>query len=178
MSIPKDSNDTMGQQPDEREVSLGRHRAQCSICRHPNCQDIEEAWVDWTSPEKIAYDYQISKDSLYRHCHALHLFAKRRENRMRVYEKILERLDLTKLSGGTILAAAKEYDKYAASQESMPGEHTDTKALFQRMTREERASFLRDGTLPEWFSGPSDPKTGIDQGNVNEAQNPETHSVQ
>lgn len=155
-------DDTKVQQTDEREVSLGRHKAQCSVCKHPNCQDIEEAWVDWTSPEKIAYDYHISKDSLHRHFRAVKLAAKRRKNRMRVCERFLERTDLTKPTGATILGMWKEYDKHATRQESMSTESPDPKALFKRMTRKERANFLRDGTLPEWFSGPSDPKAGID----------------
>lgn len=172
------SDDTKVQQSDEHEVSLGRHKAKCSICKHPNCKEIEEAWVDWASPEKIAYNYQISRDSLYRHSRALKLDAKRQKNRIRICERMLERAPLTKATGATILGFYKEYDKYASRQESMLAESPDPKGLFQRIIMQERASFLRDGTLPEWVLGQSDPKTGIDQGNVNEAQNPQTHRLQ
>ena len=168
-----DGDDTNG-----REVNLGRHRAQCSVCKHLKCKEIEELWLDWASPEKIAYDFQISKDAIRRHSRALKLDAKRQKNRMRICERMLERADLTKPTGATVLGFYKEYDKHATRQESMPAESQDPKALFQRMTMQERANFLRDGTLPDWFSGASDPKTGIDHGKVNEAENPETHSVQ
>ena len=36
-------------------VNLGRHEAQCSICCHPQRQEIEEAFVDWGSVGSIAF---------------------------------------------------------------------------------------------------------------------------
>jgi hypothetical protein len=34
---------------EERNAKLRRHQAQCSVCRHPQCQAIEEAWIDWAA---------------------------------------------------------------------------------------------------------------------------------
>ena len=57
-------------------VSLGRHAAQCTVCRHPPRQEIEEDWIAWASPAQIAYDYSVNRYSIYRHAHALDLSRK------------------------------------------------------------------------------------------------------
>jgi len=32
---------------EEWNAMLRRHQVQCSVCRHPQCREIEEAWVHW-----------------------------------------------------------------------------------------------------------------------------------
>lgn len=87
------------QQKDGHLINPERHAAQCTICHHPRRTEVEEAWISWTSPEKIAYDFKVSRVAIYRHCHALGLFRKRQKNLERFYEKIIEKLDLTKVTG-------------------------------------------------------------------------------
>jgi hypothetical protein len=60
-------------------LNLGRHEAQCYICRHPQRQGIEEKWIDWCSAYQIAKEHGVSHDSMYRHAHALDLFSKRKK---------------------------------------------------------------------------------------------------
>ena len=68
---------------DTKKPSLGRHRRTCSICRHMKCAEIEADFVTWRSPAAIAKEYELSdRSSIYRHAHALGLFAKRQRRRI------------------------------------------------------------------------------------------------
>jgi hypothetical protein len=51
-------------------VSPGRHEFHCKICSHPKREEIEQAFLTWTSPIQIAENYGVSRDSVYRHAHA------------------------------------------------------------------------------------------------------------
>ena len=91
------------------KVNLGRHQAQCAICNHPDREQIEYEWVNWGRTSYIAECYRVSRYGLYRHAHALDLFSKRERNIKGALEKIIERMDVTDMSGGTILGAIKLY---------------------------------------------------------------------
>ena len=134
-------------------VNLGRHQAQCTVCQHPQRQEIEEAWIGWGYTNHIAKDYGVSRDSIYRHAHALGLFSKRQKNHKLVVEKIMERLDWTEIHGSDILSAIKIYEKIiSAEQRIEQAQATNPKELLERMSQEERDAFARDGSLPAWFS--------------------------
>jgi predicted DNA-binding protein YlxM (UPF0122 family) len=178
MSQPTDANETKIPEPDEREVSLGRHRAQCSICSHPNCDQIEEQWLDWVSPERTADIFKVSRFAIYRHCRALNLFVKRRKNRMRIYERMAERADVTELSSASVLAAVKIYDTWASRMESAPVQSADPRRLLEKMSLEERERFVRDGSLPEWFGEIPGTESAQGEGEQSEAQTAQTLSVQ
>lgn len=154
ITVPSTTTQAGGQ---DGSISMGRHQSQCTICQHPHCREIEEAWIHWGYTYQIARDYGVSRDSIYRHAHALKLFQKRQANRKLVYEKIIERTDSTIMNGSTVLAALKTYDKIIAAEEQ--GERSKNKspaALLERMTQSEREAFARDGSLPEWFPGAAD----------------------
>jgi hypothetical protein len=128
-------DDPNGQQPEDRKVNLGRHKAQCTICKHPNCKEIEEAWLNWSSPAKIEYDYRVSRDALYRHCHALGLFSKRRKNLIRPYERIVERMDGVDFNGANVISALKEIEKLdSAEKASDAAQSADPKPAAQETT--------------------------------------------
>jgi hypothetical protein len=62
-----------------RPPDFAHHSLKCRVCRHPRCRDIEEAFLRWRSPEKLARDYDIPDHSyIYRHVHATGLFDRRR----------------------------------------------------------------------------------------------------
>jgi hypothetical protein len=46
--------------PSERAVSQGRHEARCSICAHLKREEIEQSFVAWVSPVKIAEEHCVS----------------------------------------------------------------------------------------------------------------------
>ena len=63
-----------------KPTSPGRHEYHCRICSHCKREEIEQAFVTWNSPVRISKEYGVSRDSVYRHAHALGLMAKRRRN--------------------------------------------------------------------------------------------------
>jgi hypothetical protein len=134
-------------------VKIGRHESQCTVCSHPQRQEIEELWIGWYNPGWIVDHYRVSRDALYRHVHAFDLFSKRQRNAKRALERIIERVDHTSFSGSVILSAIKAYTKMnSAGQGVEHGQGTNVKKSFERMSKEEREVFARDGSLPEWMS--------------------------
>ena len=71
-----------------------RHARKCCICVHPDRADIEDDYLHWFSPEKIARDYHLyDRRAIYRHAHATGL-ASRRSRKLRfVLELFLERAE-------------------------------------------------------------------------------------
>ncbi len=137
----------------EINVTLGWHMAQCSICNSPKRDLIEESWVNWCNTGSLADTYHVSRDAIYRHMHAFGLFRTRRQNIARVLERIIEKADFAPASCGQILTAINAYTKLEAEGQRMePTPSANLIPLIKRMSKEERASFLEKGTLPEWFS--------------------------
>jgi hypothetical protein len=137
-------------------VNLGRHQAQCSICRSEVREKIEDQFIGWMSPDLIASKYSnLTRDAIYRHAHALDLFAKRRRNVVGALEKIIQKVDLIPPTGATILSAIKLLAKMES--EKPPTQVSESKELFSRMSAAERETFAAKGTLPEWFTGEKTP---------------------
>lgn len=134
-------------------VNLGRHMAQCSICRSTFREEIEDRWVNWCCTKRLAENFNISRDCVYRHMHATGLFRNRQQNISRALEHIIERAEWTPMSGGQIVAAINAYVKLQAEgQKKESAQGANVNLLFERMTKAEREGFLQEGTLPEWFS--------------------------
>lgn len=156
-------------------VNLGRHQAQCTICQHPQRQEIEEKWIDWCSPYQFQKEYGISHDSIYRHAHALDLFSKRNKNVTRALERLIEKVDYAQINGSVVVSAIKELAKLnSQGRGAEQAQGTNPKELFERMSLEERAAFARDGSLPKWFPGatgatPSDGQEGEKESQDTEA---------
>jgi hypothetical protein len=157
-------------------VNLGRHQAQCTICKSPNRQEIEEMWIDWVHASHIASVYNVSRDAQYRHAHALDLFGKRKKNITRALEQIIERVGEVSPSGSAIVSAIQLYTKInSTGQRSEQAQSTNPMELFGRMSPEERELFARDGSLPEWYSRakgatPSDGQDGEKESQVTETK--------
>jgi hypothetical protein len=82
--------ETEGSQPRPCE---GRHQRKCYVCRHPERDAIEEAFIHWQSPNEIATDYELPDPRpLYRHAHATGLFARRQRNLRFALENYIERV--------------------------------------------------------------------------------------
>ena len=138
---------------EDGSVNLGRHQAQCTICSSPYRQAIEEAFVDWGSPYLIGKRYDVSRDAQYRHAHAFDLFSKRQRNIRMLLEKVIERVDNMPLEGPQIVSVIQTYVKlYSSGQGPAQAQGTNPKALLERMSKDERDAFARDGSLPGWFS--------------------------
>jgi hypothetical protein len=134
-------------------ASLGRHKRTCSICRHSKCKEIESDFITWRSPAAIAKEYRLSdRSSVYRHAHALGLFAKRQWNIRAALERIIEKAGEVDVTASAVVAAVQAYSKINAMGQWIDRSETvDLNELFDRMTREELEAYAHDGTLPGWF---------------------------
>ena len=133
-------------------ISLIRHESHCSICAHAQRDDIEQEFVNWTSPTRIAKRYNVSRDSIYRHARAQGLMLKRHRNVRTALEKIIEHASEVKPNANSVVAAVGAYARInALGQWVERSETVSFNELFDRMTREELERYAQDGSLPEWF---------------------------
>ena len=71
-----------------------RHSRKCQICNHPDIDEIEEQFINWTTTEQIRKSFKIKGEStIYRHARATGLDICRRENLAVVLEKVLQEID-------------------------------------------------------------------------------------
>ncbi|HEV2385935.1 MAG TPA: hypothetical protein VGS20_01655 [Candidatus Acidoferrales bacterium] len=132
---------------------LRKHRAKCSICRHPQLRQIEDDFLDWASAREIARAYKLPAHStLLHHAHAMGLFHRRRKNLQRVLDRIIEKTDEAKPSAAAIVSAIRlAADLNTQGEWLEPGDRIYLKPLFDRMTPEELDAYARTGELPAWF---------------------------
>ena len=134
---------------EERSARLRRHQAQCSICRHPQCQEIEEAWVNWENTTLLAKDYGLSRDAMYRHMRAFDLFKVRQQRVKIVYEKIIERLDMVSVNGATLLAALRDYSALLEKEEAKQASTGASQEVSSPISDLEPVELAKDESLPE-----------------------------
>jgi hypothetical protein len=91
-------------------AGLARHRRRCKVCASTNREAIEQDFLRWRSPEKLARDYDIADhSSIYRHVHATGLYTRRRQSIRAALETILERSDQAHPSDFDVVRAASAY---------------------------------------------------------------------
>src|SRR5215475_13237256 len=89
---------------------LRRHTAECKICSHAQREEIEREFVNWRSPAAIAKAFGLkNRASVYRHAHALDLFAKRQRNVRAALEKIIERASEVEVNAAAVVSAVSAY---------------------------------------------------------------------
>jgi predicted DNA-binding protein YlxM (UPF0122 family) len=142
---PKAARHKIGQSP-------GRHEYHCTICSHAQREEIERAFLNWTSLPKISKQFGVSRDSIYRHAHALGLMEKRRRNVRAALEQIIEKAGEVEASATAVVSAVAAYAKINSNGQWVErSEHVSLNELFDRMTREEMETYAKEGTLPTWF---------------------------
>jgi hypothetical protein len=157
---------------DGHKVNLGRHQAQCSICSHPEREEIETLWVDWVHVGHITSIFKISPDAIYRHMHAVELFDKRTKNIVRALEQIIEKVGAVSPTASAVVSAIKLYLKLnRPGQGTEPAHGSNLKDYFARMSSEEREAFIRDGSLPRCFPGAAG--ATVDDGQEGEKEDPD-----
>ena len=137
-----------------KPVNLGRHKRNCSVCAHEKCAEIEADFIDWKSPALIAEEFGLAdRMNVYRHARALGLFEKRRRNVRAALEKIIEKAGEVEVTSSAVVAAVQAYAKINADGQWIDrSEHVSLNDLFDRMTREELDAYIKNGTLPAWFT--------------------------
>jgi len=93
----------------EPETPRERHERKCLVCQHPERETIEDMFVHWHQPFRMAHDYGLPLRSLYRHAHATGLLAARRRNLRCVLEHILEDATRVDVTGDAIVRAVRAY---------------------------------------------------------------------
>src|SRR4029077_19093132 len=90
----------------QKSENRARHKAQCTICAHAECAEIEAGFVNWASPANLAEQYGLAdRTSVYRHAHALGLFEKRKRNVRAALERIIEKSGEVEVTALAVVAA-------------------------------------------------------------------------
>src|SRR6266576_1916327 len=135
------------------KVNQGRHEAQCSICKHTQREEIEQDFLTWKSPDKIAETFEICRDSIYRHARAFDLLEPRRRNVRFALERIIERAGDVEVNANAVVSAVATYSKLNGSGQWIDRRETiDLNDMFARMTEEEMRRYASKGELPTWFT--------------------------
>ncbi|MCI0620169.1 MAG: hypothetical protein L0387_00585 [Acidobacteria bacterium] len=137
----------------EKPANRGRHETWCKVCQHPEREVIEREWLGWGNTTRLAKEYGLSSDSIYRHAHALNLFEKRQRNIRKALERIIERSESVGVNASAVVGAIQAYAKINANGQwidRVEGVHLND--LFDRMSREELEAYAKEGTLPAWFT--------------------------
>jgi hypothetical protein len=136
-----------------KPVSLGRHRRNCSVCRHPERTEIEADFIAWRSPAALAQRYGLAdRASVYRHANALGLFDKRRRNLRAALERLIERVDEVEVTARAVVSAVVALARINAEGEWVePSSRVSLHELFERMSRAELQTYAETGKVPCWF---------------------------
>ena len=88
-------------------VLPGRATARkCNVCRHADRAAIDQDFLSWHSPDRIAEDYGIADhSSIYRHAHATGLFNKRANTIRLALAPLIERADTVEVTADAIIRA-------------------------------------------------------------------------
>jgi hypothetical protein len=75
-----------------RASELSYHSRKCSVCRHPQRAEIEQALLDWDCISSITAEYQLpGRAALYRHARAVGLFTRRNRGLRGALARIIEK---------------------------------------------------------------------------------------
>jgi hypothetical protein len=101
-----------GEEPKTRahRASRARHSRKCTVCHHPDREFIDQDYLRWLSPKKIAHEYKISHHSVvYRHADATGLRAQRRASLRATLENFIEQAESVRATAGSVVAAVRLY---------------------------------------------------------------------
>ena len=103
-------------------ASLARHSRKCSVCHHPDREFIDDDYLRWLSPKKIASQYKISHHSVvYRHADATGLRTQRRAALRATLEHFIEQAENVRVTAHSLVSAVRLY-----SQINDQGQYTPT----------------------------------------------------
>src|ERR1700691_6009109 len=95
-----------------RRANRARHARKCTVCHHKDREFIDQDYLRWLSPKKIAREYAISHQSVvYRHADATGLRAQRRASLRATLENFIEQAEDVRATAGSVVAAVRLYDQ-------------------------------------------------------------------
>jgi hypothetical protein len=135
------------------KIQVGRHQRDCRICNHAQREEIEDAFLSWESPSRIARTYRLGLRGLYRHARALSLFPKRDRNIRAALARVIERGAHVRVTAGAVVQACAVFAKINAAGFWIDRRETvNLNDLFDRMSQAELESYAQKGELPTWFT--------------------------
>jgi len=100
--------------PDDAEplTYLERHEAKCTICNHPDREEIDEDFVHWLNPFRLAARYTLrDRSAVYRHARATGLYELRRTHMQFILEHVLEQVEDVDVTAHSIIRALRAYGR-------------------------------------------------------------------
>ncbi len=95
---------------ENEEQHLSHHKRHCEICNHPACQFIQEAFLQWISPDTIMKKYDLkSRATIYHHAHAFKLFDLRDSTLRFALGHIVEQADRVSVTARDVIQAVYTY---------------------------------------------------------------------
>lgn len=133
--------------------NVAKHQANCTVCAHPECQEIEHDFISWKSPATIAGEYKLrNRSAVYRHARAFDLYTHREKNVRAALARIIEQVDAVEITGANIIQAIAILGRLNARGELVtPQERPGMHELFSKMSPAELDDYAKNSTLPTWF---------------------------
>ncbi|HEY6443530.1 MAG TPA: hypothetical protein VIY66_09345 [Candidatus Acidoferrales bacterium] len=123
--------------PSQAQSTLSHHTRHCTICHHPERQAIEEEFIHWHSPTRIAIDHGIGARSVYRHARALSLFERRAIHLRDALGHIIEKVENVSVTSDAVVRAV-----HAHSHLSSTGRWIEERSLVVSSNRSAPAKLL------------------------------------
>lgn len=143
---------TKSQKSSSAVPNPGRHASSCRVCMHPERQDIENDFLSWKSPAKIATEYKLrNRASIYRHARAFDLVSKRARNICALLERFMERADDVPVTASAILQASAMLVRLVP-QDPVFERNQALNAAFEKMSDQELETYAKEGAQPKWFT--------------------------
>jgi hypothetical protein len=98
-----------GRSTSSQQSSASRHERRCTICSHPDCAEIEADFVEWAQPSEIAREYDVTRNSVYRHARAAGLFPRRNRNLRFALGRLIESVDSVQPTADSIVRAIHSF---------------------------------------------------------------------
>ena len=97
----------------QTEIDLSRHKRRCSICRHPDREAIEEAFLQWCSVKSIDVDFEPEggPTAIYRHARAFNLFKQRNLSLRSSLEFVIEQAEHVTPTAEGLVKAIRAYTR-------------------------------------------------------------------
>jgi hypothetical protein len=136
-------------------TNLNLHTGKCSVCGHPQREDIERDFMAWRSPKEIVKEYKLgNRRPLYRHAHAFGLMERRYVDLRAALGRIIERAGEVPVTAWAVVAAVRACAKINARGQWMErGESNQMRELLDAMNHDELLAYAERGTFPSWFRG-------------------------
>lgn len=138
--------------PDDAEplTYLERHEAKCTICNHEDREEIDEDFVHWLNPYRIASRYTLhDRSAVYRHARATGLYELRRTHMQFILEHILEQVEDVDITAHSVIRAL-----YAYSRVSATGKWTEPGRRVVVSTRRSERNVSQPPELPPLLGAP------------------------